>query len=67
MNLKFGLIIFLAALFGLFVLQNIEQVQVSFLFWSISMSRVIMLFFVISMGIVIGWLLRGHFMHNPRQ
>jgi putative membrane protein len=65
MNLKFGLIIFLAALFGLFVLQNIEQVQVSFLFWSISMSRVIMLFFVISMGIVIGWLLRGHFIRNP--
>jgi putative membrane protein len=65
MNLKFGLIIFLAALFGLFVLQNIEQVQVSFLFWSISMSRVIMLFFVISMGIAIGWLLRGHFIRNP--
>ncbi|NNC67088.1 MAG: LapA family protein [Gammaproteobacteria bacterium] len=67
MNLKFGIIIFLAALIGLFVLQNIEQVQVSFLFWSISMSRAIMLFFVILTGIAIGWLLRGHFMHRPQQ
>ncbi len=67
MNLKLGIIIFLASLIGLFVLQNIEQVQVSFLFWSISMSRAIMLFFVILMGIVIGWLLRGHFIHRPQQ
>lgn len=67
MNLKFAITMFLAALLGIFMLQNIEQVQVSFLLWSISMPRVIMLFFVISIGIAIGWLLHGHFVHNSQQ
>ena len=65
MNFKFGFLLFLAALFALFVLQNIEEVQVRFLLWSISMSRAIMFFFVITIGIAIGWLLHGHFMQKP--
>ncbi len=61
MHIKFGIIITLMILILLFVLQNIEQVQVSFLFWTISMSRAIMLLLVLLIGIVIGWLFRGHF------
>ena len=67
MNLKFGLILFLAAIFGLFVLQNTEQVQVSFLFWNTSMSRVIMFFIVMIIGIAIGWLLHSHFIHKQEK
>ncbi len=64
MHIKFGIIITLMILILLFVLQNIEQVQVSFLFWTISMSRAIMLLLVLLIGIVIGWWFRGHFFNS---
>ena len=47
-------------LFGLvmvFVLQNTQVVEVRFLFWTVSMSRALMLFGTFAMGFVAGWLL----------
>lgn len=40
----------------LFLLQNIGVIEIRFLFWSISMSRSLLLFLVLLIGIVTGWL-----------
>ncbi len=44
----------------LFTVQNYEVVELQFLFWKVAMSRALMLFMVLAIGVTIGWLLRGH-------
>ena len=47
-------------LFGLLVVfgvQNYEVVRVRFLFWHLDMSRAVLLFVVLALGIAIGWAL----------
>ena len=41
----------------IFVIQNIQVVEVKFLLWQVSMSRALMLFATFGMGLVGGWLL----------
>lgn len=41
-------------LFSLFVLQNTEVVEISFLFWKLSVSRVLMLVGSLAVGCLIG-------------
>ena len=50
----------LVALVVVFFIQNAEELQVSFLFWSITTRRVYVLVGVLAIGIVLGWLLRAH-------
>ncbi len=50
----------LAVLALIFVLQNIPAVSVSFLFWDISMSRAVLIFFSLLIGFVIGWFLNSY-------
>lgn len=51
----------LAGLILLFVLQNTAVVDIRILFWTVSMSRSLMFFILVVVGIAIGWFLRGHF------
>jgi putative membrane protein len=44
-----------------FIVQNATAVDIQFLFWKLSMSRSLMIFFVLAIGIVIGWITAGHF------
>lgn len=50
----------LAVLALVFVAQNIDVVTVSFLFWEISMSRAVLLFFSLLIGFIIGWFLHSY-------
>jgi hypothetical protein len=36
-------------------------VEVKFLLWSVEMSRALLMFLLLAVGIVIGWFLHGHF------
>jgi uncharacterized integral membrane protein len=60
MNFKMGIaaILFFFAL--IFVAQNIEVVTVRFLFWEMSMSRAVLLFFSLLIGFIVGWLLHSY-------
>ncbi len=49
----------LLALLVLFTLQNAEVVQVRFLFWEASLSRVVLIFLVLGIGMLIGWGLKS--------
>jgi len=59
MNFKIGLVAILALLALIFLAQNIEVVTVSFLFWEMSMSRSVLLFFPLLSGFIIGWFLHS--------
>ncbi|PIQ95387.1 MAG: hypothetical protein COV67_15180 [Nitrospinae bacterium CG11_big_fil_rev_8_21_14_0_20_56_8] len=41
----------------IFTLQNTEVVPISFLFWNFEVSRALMIFIVLGIGILVGWFL----------
>ena len=60
MNTKLLITLFLIALAAIFIVQNVEVVEVRFLFWKMAMSRALMFVFLVATG----WLLRGHMLHR---
>lgn len=60
MNFKMGLVAILVFFALVFVAQNIDVVTMKFLFWELSMSRAVLLFFSLLIGFVIGWLLHSY-------
>lgn len=59
MNAKLIISLILAGLVVLFIVQNVTVVEVRFLFWTLSMSRALLMFFVLAIGIIVGWSLRS--------
>ena len=49
--------IILIGLMIIFVLQNIQDVEVKFLYWQISTSRALILLVTFAFGLIGGWLL----------
>lgn len=67
MNFKITLVIILACLALIFVAQNIDVVTVSFLFWEISMSRAVLIFFSLFIGFIIGWFLHNYLSYRKEK
>lgn len=44
-----------------FIVQNAVVVEIRWLFWTLTMSRSLMILFVLAIGIAIGWILGSHF------
>lgn len=61
MNIRAYIGLLLLLLVVVFIVQNANVVDIQFLFWKISMSRSLMIFFVLATGIIIGWITAGHF------
>lgn len=59
MKAKIILMLVLIGIFILFVMQNLEVVNIHFLFFSFPISLVLLLFIVFAIGIIIGMLLPG--------
>ena len=57
----------LTGLIVLFVVQNAALVQVQFLLWTVELSRALLIFVVLAVGIVVGWLMRGHVTSVARE
>ena len=64
MNYKLLLILSLVGFTVFFIIQNVAVVEIKFLFWSLSMSRSLMMFFLLTIGIIIGWFLHGYMQHR---
>jgi len=62
-------IVFIAliAVVLVFVVQNTQVVEFRFLVWTISLSRALMLFGALAIGVVAGWLLRVPKQKNEQQ
>lgn len=41
------------------ILQNIDRVELQFLFWTVHISRVVLLPLLLAIGFAAGWMLRG--------
>ncbi len=61
MSIKLILGLILAGIVIIFTIQNVTTVELKFLFWSLSMSRALLMFLVFAIGIILGWLLNGIF------
>lgn len=57
----------LLALLVVFIVQNATAVDIQLFFWKVSMSRSIMIMFVLIIGFVIGWLSAGHVNKKKRR
>lgn len=66
-NVKLIASLVLIGLIVLFIAQNTAVVEIWLLFWKVSMSRSLMIFSVLLIGIVAGWLLRSHFLHKRSE
>ena len=67
MNTKLIITLILIALATIFIVQNAAVVDLRFLFWTLSLSRSLMFVFLILIGILIGWLLRGHMLKKNKE
>ncbi len=56
-KLKLALSVVLIGLVMLFTLQNTAVVEVRFLLWTLSMSLVLLIFGLLVIGVLLGWLL----------
>lgn len=63
MNLKLILILVSAGLAIIFITQNAPVVDVRFLFWNVSMSRALLIFFLLIIGFALGWFLHSYFVY----
>ena len=66
-NVKLITGLVLAALVLVFIIQNAAVVELHFLFWTLSMSRSLMILFVLFIGLVIGWLVGSHFQRKTQK
>jgi len=57
--MKFLLGLIFGILMVIFIFQNIEVVNINFLFWSISVSRALMVFLIFLIGIILGAILKS--------
>lgn len=59
-NTKLVVSLVAACLVVVFILQNMTAVKVNFLFWSLSMSRSLLILVFVAVGVLVGWLLHGY-------
>ncbi len=55
MTLKRILMLIIGVFFAIFVVQNTQVVEIRFLFWSMQVSRALVLLGTLILGIIIGW------------
>jgi uncharacterized integral membrane protein len=61
MNFKLIFVIVMAGAAVLGIIQNAAAVELTFLFWTVSMSQAFLMSLVLSTGIILGWLMRRAF------
>lgn len=66
LNFRTVIVILLILLVAIFALQNAEMIRLRLFFWEVEMSRAMMVLTLLLLGIVAGWLLRGHFRKSAR-
>jgi len=59
-SFKLILALLLSVMIAVFIFQNTTIVEIRFLFWTVSMSRALMILVVLAIGMVLSWLLQGY-------
>jgi len=66
-SFKLSTSLVLLVLATIFLIQNTQVVQISIIFWSISMSAAIMVVTLLVVGILIGWFLNGYLSNKKEK
>lgn len=67
MNLKLVLVILLSSMAVLFIAQNTDIVEIGFLYWRLSMSSALLIFFTMTAGFILGWFLHGYLLYRKTK
>lgn len=67
MNYKLVTLLSLVGLAVLFIIQNVTVVEIKFLFWSLQMSRALLMFGLLAIGVMIGWFLHSYLNHRQTR
>jgi lipopolysaccharide assembly protein A len=67
MHVKIGILVFMTALAVVFVMQNLEAVEIRFLFWSFALSRALLVLIVLATGALAGWLASALWRRRPER
>ena len=61
------LIIALSGFALVFTVQNVAAVDVTFLVWTLSMSRALLIVFTLSIGFLLGWFLHTYYAYRASR
>lgn len=67
MNYRLIIVISLIVLVVQFTIQNVVVVEIRFLFWSMEISRALLIFLLLAIGIIIGWFLHSSGIYRKRK
>lgn len=67
MNLKLMLLLIVSSLMVIFIAQNTAVVEISFLFWRVSISSALLLFFTLLTGFALGWAIDSYLLYRRRK
>ncbi len=67
MNFKLALVLVLSSMAVLFIAQNVAVVEIGFLFWRVSLSSSLLIFFTLTTGFVLGWFLHSVLMYRQAK
>ena len=62
MNYRLIIGLILMCLIVVFIAQTAAIVEIKFFFWSIAMSRVLLMVILLSIGVLVGWLLKTYWL-----
>ena len=60
-----GLVII--CLVAIFIIQNAAVVEIKVFFWTIAMSRILLMFILLFTGIAVGWLINSYYTHKKED
>jgi len=67
MNFRLTLILILLSFATLFIAQNSNVVEISFLIWRSSMSSALLLFFTLMIGFLLGWFIHSYVLYRKSK
>jgi putative membrane protein len=67
MRFKIILSVILAGLALIFIFQNFTVINIRFLFWTLSISRSLLMLLLFLIGLILGWLLHSYSIHSRKK
>ena len=64
MSFHLMLVLALAGIALLFIIQNVAAVDVTFLLWTVSMSRALLIIITLAIGFLLGWFVHGYYAYR---
>jgi uncharacterized integral membrane protein len=64
MNKRLIISLVLICLVVILLIQNAEIVEIEIFFWTIAVSRVLLMVILLFVGVLVGWFLKNYFIHR---